>query len=77
MIGVHTPAVFPGSFIFQAHLGWQRNQVELYENPTYDPHAACSYHVKLQRQRYMERRTTDNIYEKSQTSVRVAHARPN
>ena len=32
MIGVHVPAVL--CFIFQAHLGWERNQVKLYKNLT-------------------------------------------
>ena len=39
------------------------------------PHAARGYRVKLQRQGYTERRTPDIAIE--QTSVGLAHARPN
>ena len=77
MIGVHAPAVL--CFIFQAHLGCERNPVKQYKNLTYGPHAACCYRVKLQRQRYMEWRTTDNIWKIAieHTSVRLTYARPN
>ena len=41
--------------------------VKVVRNSYLRPHAACGYRVKLQRQGYTARRTTDNIYhEKSQ-----------
>ena len=64
-------------FIFQAHLGWERNQVKLYKNLTYGPHEACGYRVKL-RQRYMN--DVRQIIWKiaiEHTSVKLTYAHPN
>ena len=72
--------------IFQVHLGASYPRlswlVESYGDVT---HAARGYRVKLQRQGYTARRTTDNIYLYNiswkiaieQTSVGLAHTRPN
>ena len=52
---------------------------KLYENLTYDPHAAHSYRVKLPHWEYTEWRTPENIWKIpiQLTSVGLAHTRPN